>query len=106
MVFACAGSWLYVPVDGKPKSGKPLLRVRNIAHEPRVSLLVDHYAEDWTTLWWVRVDGHATVTEETGTVTTAHELLRAKYPQYATVSLEPTVIAVRVARVATWSADG
>lgn len=105
VVFACAGELVYLPVDGKPKSGKSLLRLRNIATEPRVSLLADHYAEDWSALWWVRVDGHAQTCEDTATVTGAHELLRAKYPQYASVTLEPVVIEVRVQRVASWSAS-
>ena len=52
---------IYTAVDGKPKSTQRLRRLANIEHNPRVSLLVDHYAEDWTQLWWVRADGTATV---------------------------------------------
>jgi hypothetical protein len=26
-----------------------------------VTMLADHYSEDWETLWWVRADGRATI---------------------------------------------
>ena len=56
-----AAAVIYTAVDGKPKSTQRLRRLANIEHNPRVSLLVDHYADDWTQLWWVRADGTATV---------------------------------------------
>ena len=55
--FALAGDVVYSAVDGKPKRTPDLARLANIAAEPRVALLADHYEEDWTRLWWVRVDG-------------------------------------------------
>ncbi|WP_020495160.1 TIGR03668 family PPOX class F420-dependent oxidoreductase [Sciscionella marina] len=106
VVFACSAEFVYTPVDGKPKSGKPLLRLANIAHEPRVGLLADGYAEDWSLLWWVRVDGEATAHSGDAVTAEAHTLLRAKYPQYGEVDLGSSVIAVRVTRVASWSANG
>lgn len=105
IVFACADDTVYTPIDGKPKQGKPLRRLENIAHEPRVSLLVDGYAEDWSQLWWLRADGTAEVTEDEATVLRAHELLRAKYRQYERVALHGTVIAITVHRCASWSAS-
>jgi PPOX class probable F420-dependent enzyme len=52
---------LVTAVDHKPKATTALARLANIAANPAVSLLVDHYDEDWTQLWWARADGHATV---------------------------------------------
>ena len=63
--------------------GPDLLRFRNIARNPAVSLLVDEYDEDWQRLWWVRADGIARVIDAGPERDTAIRLLRAKYPQYA-----------------------
>src|SRR5437870_4694837 len=58
-VFALKGDTLYWAVDDKPKRSKDLQRLRNISRDPRVSVLFDEYADDWSNLWWVRVDGTA-----------------------------------------------
>src|SRR5215813_7930738 len=50
-----------IGIDNKPKSSGNLRRLRNIAENPRVSLLADHYADDWAQLWWARADGIATI---------------------------------------------
>lgn len=93
---------VYTAVDAKPKSTRRLRRLANIESNPRVSLLVDHYADDWTQLWWVRVDGVATVHADGEVMDFGYRLLRAKYPQYQTVSLDGPVIAVAVQRWSNW----
>lgn len=98
VVFAVHGGTVYTAVDGKPKSTQQLKRLANIAANPRVSLLVDHYADDWTTLWWIRADGRAAVTDDD----TGRDLLRAKYTQYQTVSLDGPVIAIEIQRWTSW----
>ena len=77
--FAVQGDTIYSAVDAKPKTTPDLKRLHNIATHPQVSLLVDHYEDDWVNVWWVRVDGTAEVHE-----TNAHgrDLLAAKYEQY------------------------
>ena len=95
---------VYTAVDGKPKTTQRLRRLANIAANEQVSLLVDHYADDWTQLWWVRVDGVATIHAEGTAMQTGYELLRAKYPQYQSVSLNGPVIAVTVRRWSSWHA--
>lgn len=107
VVFAVAGDSpdvVYTAVDAKPKTTRRLRRLTNIAHDPHVSLLVDHYADDWTRLWWVRADGAATVHTEGAAMESAYRLLRAKYPQYQSVSLDGPVIAVAVRRWSSWHA--
>jgi len=84
IVFAVIGDTIYSGIDEKPKQSKALRRLANVAVNPRVAVLVDHYADDWTTLWWVRADGIARVVESTdaeATVALEHLLLR--YAQYA-----------------------
>jgi PPOX class probable F420-dependent enzyme len=65
---------------------------------------VDHYADDWTQLWWVRVEGVATVHRDDETMHTGYRLLRAKYAQYQSVPLTGPVIAVTVRRWSSWHA--
>ncbi len=96
--------WVYTAVDGKPKSTQRLRRLTNIAANPHVGLLVDHYDDDWTQLWWVRADGLASVHDDDAAAALGRSLLRAKYPQYLSVSLEGPVIAVRVTRWSCWDA--
>src|SRR6267378_2021006 len=55
---------LYTPIDDKPKrTDKPfaLARVRDIEADPRVTVLVDRWDEDWARLAWLRCVGSATV---------------------------------------------
>lgn len=93
---------VYTAVDAKPKSTRRLRRLANIENNPRVSLLVDHYADDWTQLWWVRADGVASIHAEGDAVADGYRLLRAKYPQYQSVALKGPVIAVAVRRWSSW----
>lgn len=95
---------VYTAVDAKPKSTRRLRRLANIRSNPRVCLLVDHYADDWTRLWWVRVDGVAAVHQDDDAMATGHRLLRVKYPQYQSVPLDGPVIAVTVRRWSSWHA--
>jgi PPOX class probable F420-dependent enzyme len=104
IVFAVdAARTIYSIADPKPKRGLDLLRHRNIASNPAVSLLVDAYDDAWERLWWVRADGTARVAEEGDERETAIRLLRAKYPPYATWTTPfgaATVITVE--RVTSW----
>ena len=103
VVFAVAGDVIYTAVDGKPKSGRPLRRLANIAECPEVSLVVDHYEDDWSRLWWVRAEGTARIHDDGPEVDVAFRLLRAKYPQCQTVSLDGPVIALTVRRWSSWT---
>ena len=104
IVFALEGDRILSVVDAKPKSTPKLRRLANIAANPRVTLLVDHYDEDWQQLWWVRADGEAAVVEDGPERQGAIGLLRAKYEQYAEWA-EPigAAVVVRVTRWRWWS---
>jgi PPOX class probable F420-dependent enzyme len=95
---------VYTAVDAKPKATRRLRRLANIERNPQVSLLVDHYDDDWARLWWVRADGVATIHSDGAPLATGFRLLRAKYPQYQSVSLDGPVIAVTVRRWSAWHA--
>jgi PPOX class probable F420-dependent enzyme len=107
IVFAVRGDLAYSIADPKPKRGPELLRFRNIAAQPAVSLLVDAYDEDWERLWWVRVDGPARVVEHGPERELTIRLLQAKYPQYATWSTPfGAAMVMRLERWSSWSLAG
>jgi PPOX class probable F420-dependent enzyme len=95
---------VYTAVDAKPKTTQRLRRLANIENNPQASLLVDHYSDDWTQLWWVRADGVATIHHDDEQMHTGYRLLRAKYTQYQSVPLNGPVIAVALRRWSSWHA--
>jgi PPOX class probable F420-dependent enzyme len=103
VTFALAGETIVTAIDQKPKTATSLRRLRNIAENPRVSLLADHYADDWTELWWVRVDGAARMVEDDEVQQAAVRALAAKYAQYRDDPPRGPVIAVEVQSWRGWS---
>lgn len=93
---------LYTAVDSKPKTTLRLRRLVNIENNPAVSLLVDHYDDDWSALWWVRADGVAAIHHSGVEMATGYALLRAKYPQYERIGLDGPVVTVRISRFSSW----
>jgi PPOX class probable F420-dependent enzyme len=108
VTFALDGDGTIVTaVDHKPKRTRALKRLANIAENPRVTLLVDHYADDWEALWWARADGTATVAEPgTGEAEHAAALLAERYAQYRERPPEGPAISVAVERWSGWTAAG
>lgn len=105
VVFALVGDIVWLVIDTKPKSGRPLQRLANIEADPRVSLLVDHYEDDWSAVWWVRADGSATVVQAADPEGRAGlAALAAKYPPYAAELPPGPLIRVAVATWRSWSA--
>ena len=101
--YALAGDSIVIPVDEKPKRSLKLERLRNIERHPRVSLLFDRYAGDWTQLAWVRVDGHASVLPRGDERPGALRALRARYEQYAAMRREERpLIVVTPERARSW----
>ena len=102
--FAFSGETIYTAVDHKPKASAALARLRHIAAEPRVALLADRYEDDWSRLWWVRVDGDASIADSRQEREAASAALAAAYPQYADRPPQGPVIAVRPRRFSGWRA--
>jgi PPOX class probable F420-dependent enzyme len=104
LCFALAEDRIVSVVDAKPKRSVNLRRLANIRAQPRVSVLVDEYDEDWTRLWWVRADGAARVVESGAEREQAVAVLTAKYPQYERQPPGGPVVEVTVDRWRGWSA--
>ena len=105
VVMAVEGERVYTVVDAKPKRSSRLQRLRNVAANPAVSLLVDHYDEDWDAIWWVRADGRARVVEDGRERDRAIELVAEKYPQGAAPAESfGAAIIVDVTRWVGWAA--
>jgi PPOX class probable F420-dependent enzyme len=99
--FALLDDVVYTAVDAKAKSTLKLRRLQNIETHPATCMLVDHYDENWTTLWWVRLDGSARVVGSAPEAERATNALTTKYHQYSTVAITGPVIAFEIA---TWTA--
>jgi PPOX class probable F420-dependent enzyme len=102
--FALDGDTAYSAVDAKPKRTQRLARLANVAGEPRVTLLADHYDEDWTRLWWARLDGRGEEPGDGAERARALELLAARYPQYRAAPPSGPLLAVRAERWSGWRA--
>jgi PPOX class probable F420-dependent enzyme len=104
LCFALEGDILYSAVDQKPKRSRRLKRLENIRRHPEVTVLVDHYEEDWSRLWWVRLRGEARVVEEGAECEHALALLEAKYDQYRAEPPAGPVLVLEVREWLAWSA--
>jgi len=99
--FALERETLYTAVDEKPKSTRRLRRLANIEFNPNVEIVIDHWDEDWSQLWWVRLAGDAQVVEHDPR---GLELLQAKYPQYRDRRPTGPFIVVTIRQRSEWRA--
>jgi PPOX class probable F420-dependent enzyme len=104
IVFALDGDTLYSAVDRKRKRSSKLRRIENARARPDVTILVDHYDEDWSGLWWIRLRGRARVLDDGDEREHALALLAEKYPQYQAEPPDGPVLAVDVSEIRQWSA--
>ena len=104
IVFAVDGDTLFSAVDRKPKRSRTLRRIENARVRPDVTILVDHYDEDWSRLWWLRLRGRARVLDEGDERDRALALLAEKYPQYRAEPPDGAVLAVDVTERREWQA--
>ena len=105
----------FIPIDEKTKRSRPenLKRVRNIKENPNVVLLIDEYNEDWTKLYFIMIQGKASIIggkkkldqNEMSLLTKAHKLLRNKYPQYQKIGVGEYVIMIMPQKVIAWKND-
>jgi len=101
--FVLEGDELLSAVDAKPKSSRRLRRLENVRANPAVSVLVDHYEEDWSRLWWVRVEGRAEVLEPGIRAERALDLLAGKYEQYRASRPGGPVLSIHAERWSGWA---
>jgi PPOX class probable F420-dependent enzyme len=112
---------LYSVVDGKPKTTTSLKRLDNIRANPAASLVVDHYDDDWSTLWWVRADGPTIIvdpapsSDRTGSTGSADRASSAdereaalaaladKYQQYRSMPPDGALLRIDVSRLTGWT---
>ena len=118
VTFALDGDRIYTVVDAKPKTTANLRRLRNIAADPRGTVLADHYEDDWDHLWWARADGVAAIlggpappparpgpagrrADTAGPLA----LLAARYPRYRADPPPGPLIRIQVERWTGWAAS-
>ena len=103
--FAIVGDSLYITIDAKPKrrAGTALKRLKNIAENPTVAIVVDRYDEDWSRLGWVMLYGRAQILNSGMEHDDAQAVLRSRYRQLEPMLIaEYPVIAVRIERATSW----
>ena len=103
--FALMDGMIYSVLDQKPKRAPltRLRRVRNILANPQVSLVVDHYEENWERLWYILISGTAELLEEGAERPAAIQVLRQKYAQYRAMDIDPNpVIKITPSQVVSW----
>jgi PPOX class probable F420-dependent enzyme len=104
----------FIPIDKKTKRTRPenLKRVKNIKENPNVALLIDEYNEDWTKLYFIMIQGKASIIgnkkleqDEMSLLEKAHKLLRNKYPQYQKIGIGEYIIIIMPQKVIAWKND-
>lgn len=104
VVFAADGDVLYTVVDHKPKRTQRLQRLVNLRHDPRCSLLADHFEQDWTRLWWVRAEGRAAVLDDAPADHPGRRALAQRHSAYRVQPPDGPLIVVTITRWSGWSA--
>ncbi len=109
IVYAGDSSELWFAIDGKPKRGPRLARLAHIERDARVTVLIDGYDEDWSQLYWLRLEGRASVEQrDTPAARAALQALHRRYPQYAAVgtgSDSDALVRISVLRRVAWCAQ-
>ena len=102
--FVRVGDTVFSAVDSKPKQSTRLRRLSNLEENPDCCLLVDRYDDDWSRLWWVRLDGRGRIVHDERQAADAVAALTGRYPQYESDPPTGPVLAVEVHRWSGWSA--
>ncbi|AKU18882.1 TIGR03668 family PPOX class F420-dependent oxidoreductase [Luteipulveratus mongoliensis] len=105
ITFVVDGDALLFAVDHKPKTTTALQRLRNIERNPAVCVLADEYDEDWSQLWWARVDGQAAVLDDPADIAAAMRALQGKYEQYRERPPHDLVVRIDITAWTGWAAS-
>ena len=103
--FAFDGKEFFSPIDEKPKkiSLQKLKRLRNIAENPKVSLIIDRYDEDWRRLVYILIRGTAKISLRGERHRRGVRLLRRKYLQYRRMAIhERPMIVIIPKQLTSW----
>src|SRR3954463_15610314 len=100
ITFARVGEALWSAIDDKPKRAVPA-RVRRLRADPRATITVDHYEEDWTRLAWVQAVGTITVVDADADALAA---LQRRYPPYRERPPRGPFLRLQPTSVLCWSA--
>ena len=105
--FVFDDKYFYSPIDEKPKRTAPakLKRLRNIAENPQVSLVIDHYDDDWSKLAYVLITGTARIMQRGERHRRGVTLLRKNYSQYRRMQIDTRpIIVITPKRITFWAA--
>ena len=102
--FAVAGERIVSAIDHKAKQTLALRRLDNVRRHPAVQLVVDHYDDDWSLLWWVRISGTGEVIHHGAARDEAVDLLASKYPQYRERRPVGPVLVIDITQITGWQA--
>jgi len=101
----------FIPIDEKTKRSRPekLKRAKNIQQNSNVTLLIDDYNENWRKLYFIMIQGKASIIggkqleqNELLLLEKAHKLLFDKYLQYQKIGIGEYVIMIIPQKVITW----
>lgn len=111
LCYAVSGDHVYFVVDEKPKhpGGRALKRMRNIAENPAVALVVDDWSEDWTALGFLLLRGRAAIVADGRERARALQALRLRYRQYRTMDLDGPahpIVRITPSHLHRWQASG
>ncbi len=101
----------HVLADGKLffASGKDARKIRNLRAVPSIAVTVDLYADDWSQLKGVMIQGTAAIIEKGPRFRKLRKLLYAKYPQYPEMSAieerDSVIVEVTPTNVFSWGLD-
>jgi PPOX class probable F420-dependent enzyme len=102
--FTVWGDRIVSAVDHKAKQTLALRRLDNVRRQPAVQLVVDHYDDDWSLLWWVRISGSGQLIVRGAARDEALDLLASKYPQYRERRPAGPVLAIDITQITSWQA--
>jgi PPOX class probable F420-dependent enzyme len=111
VVFVYDNDCYFIPIDEKTNRSKPenLKRVKNIQQNPNVALLIDGYNEDWRKLYFIMIQGKASIIggkesdqNEHVLLEKAHKMLSGKYVQYQEIDIGHYIIMIVPQKVITW----
>ena len=107
VTFVIVDGCFVTAVDHKPKRTRALARLDNVRASGAATVLIDHWDDDWSKLWWTRLRGDATVVDDMlspGAVA-AVDALAAKYEPYRAHRPAGPLIVMTVNEVRGWSGD-